>query len=83
MTLEVAAGSEFLHVVISLSVLLFAAKVFAGLFARIKLPILLGELVRGIIVGPFTLEGLLLFNGEPKVGLDETVCSTRAYQIEY
>jgi Kef-type K+ transport system membrane component KefB len=73
MTLEAATGSEFLHVVISLSVLLFAAKIFAELFARIKLPIVLGELVAGIIVGPFALGGLPLFNGEPLVVLDETI----------
>jgi len=68
-----AAGTEFFHIVISLSVLLFAAKIFAELFARLKLPIVLGELVAGIIVGPFALGGLALFNGEPLVVLDETV----------
>jgi Kef-type K+ transport system membrane component KefB len=73
MTIEAAAGSEFLHIVISLGVLLFAAKIFAELFARLKLPIVLGELVAGIIVGPFALGGLPLFNGEPLVVLDETV----------
>ena len=64
---------EFLHVVISLCLLLFAAKIFAEVFARLKLPIVLGELVGGIIVGPFALGGLLLFNGEPLVVLDETL----------
>jgi Kef-type K+ transport system membrane component KefB len=73
MTIEAAAGSEFLHIVISLGVLLFAAKIFAELFARLKLPIVLGELVAGIIVGPFAFGGLPLFNGEPIVVLDETV----------
>jgi Kef-type K+ transport system membrane component KefB len=68
-----AAGTEFFHIVISLSALLFAAKIFAELFARLKLPIVLGELVAGIIVGPFALGGLALFNGEPLVVLDETV----------
>lgn len=34
---------------------------------------LLGELLAGIIVGPFALGGLPLFNGEPLVVLDETV----------
>lgn len=66
-------GTEFLHIVISLGLLLFAAKIFAELFARLKLPIVLGELVAGIIVGPFALGGLPLFNGEPLVVLDETV----------
>jgi Kef-type K+ transport system membrane component KefB len=73
MTIEAATGSEFLHIVISLGVLLFAAKIFAELFARLKLPIVLGELVAGITVGPFALGGLPLFNGEPIVILDETV----------
>ncbi|MFZ0264227.1 MAG: cation:proton antiporter, partial [Nitrososphaeraceae archaeon] len=73
MTIESVIGNEFLHVVISLCILLFAAKIFAEIFARLKLPIVLGELVGGIIVGPFALGGLLLFNGEPLVVLDETL----------
>ena len=73
MTIETATGTEFLHIIISLGLLLFAAKIFAELFARLKLPIVLGELVAGIIVGPFALGGLPLFNGEPLVVLDETV----------
>jgi Kef-type K+ transport system membrane component KefB len=58
---------------ITLGVLLFAAKLFAELFHRIKLPIVLGELLAGIVVGPFALGALPLFNGEPLVVLDETV----------
>jgi Kef-type K+ transport system membrane component KefB len=70
----VAAESiSFLHIVITLSILLFAAKVFAELFHRIKMPIVLGELLAGIIVGPFALGGIPIFNGEPLVVLDETV----------
>jgi Kef-type K+ transport system membrane component KefB len=44
MTIESAIGNEILHVVISLCVLLFAAKIFAEIFARLRLPIVLGEL---------------------------------------
>jgi Na+:H+ antiporter len=69
MTLE----STFLHVIISLGILLFAAKLMAELFHRIRLPVVLGELLAGIIVGPFAIGGLLFFNGEPLVALDETV----------
>ncbi|HXV45518.1 MAG TPA: cation:proton antiporter [Nitrososphaera sp.] len=68
-----AAEAAFLHVVISLGILLFAAKLMAELFHRIKLPVVLGELLAGIIVGPFALGGLQLVNGEPLVVLDETV----------
>jgi Kef-type K+ transport system membrane component KefB len=74
MVAEVAESSaSFLHIVISLAVLLFAAKLFAELFHRIKMPVVLGELLAGIIVGPFALGGLPIFNGEPLVILDETV----------
>jgi Kef-type K+ transport system membrane component KefB len=64
---------DFIHVIISLGILLFAAKLMAELFHRIKLPIVLGELLAGIIVGPFALGGLFLFEGEPLVSIDETV----------
>jgi len=64
---------EFLHVIISLAVLLFAAKIFAEIFHRIKLPIVLGELLAGIVVGPFAIGGLIYFEGEPLVALDETI----------
>jgi Kef-type K+ transport system membrane component KefB len=65
--------ASFLHIVITLSILLFAAKLFAELFHRIKMPVVLGELLAGIVVGPFALGSLPLFNGEPLVVLDETV----------
>ena len=68
-----AVESTFLHVMISLGILLFAAKLMAELFHKIKLPIVLGELLAGIIVGPFALGALPLVDGEPLVVLDETV----------
>lgn len=68
-----AAETAFLHIMISLGILLFAAKLMAELFHRIKLPIVLGELLAGIVVGPFAIGALPLFNGEPLVVLDETV----------
>ena len=37
------------------------------------MPVVLGELLAGIIVGPFAFGGLPIFNGEPLVILDETV----------
>lgn len=71
MTIE--SSTSFLHIIISLAILLFAAKLFAELFHRIKMPVVLGELLAGIVVGPFALGGLPIFNGEPLVILDETV----------
>src|ERR671939_1072568 len=66
-------SAAFLHVMISLGILLFAAKLMAELFHKIKLPIVLGELLAGIIVGPFALGSLPLIDGEPLVVLDETL----------
>lgn len=68
-----AVDGQIIHVIISLGILLFAAKLMAELFHRIKLPVVLGELLAGIIVGPFALGGLYLLDGEPIVNLDETV----------
>src|ERR687883_37677 len=67
------SSALFLNIIISLAILLFAAKLFAELFHRIKMPVVLGELLAGIIVGPFALGGLPFFNGKPLVVLDETV----------
>lgn len=66
-------SSAFLHIVLTLGILLFASKLFAELFHRMKLPVVLGELLAGLIVGPFALGSLPFFDGKPLVVLDETV----------
>ena len=68
-----AEQEAIIHVLISLSVLLFAAKIFAEIFNIFKLPAVLGELVAGIIVGPFALGSIPIFDGKPLVILNETV----------
>jgi Kef-type K+ transport system membrane component KefB len=68
-----AEQEAFIHVLISLAILLFAAKIFAEVFNKLKLPVVLGELLAGIIVGPFALGSLPIFDGKPLVILDETV----------
>jgi Kef-type K+ transport system membrane component KefB len=68
-----ATESDFIHIIISISILLFSAKIFAEIFQRIKQPVVLGELLAGIIVGPYALGGLPLFDGQPLVVLDETI----------
>ncbi|HZA71195.1 MAG TPA: cation:proton antiporter, partial [Nitrososphaeraceae archaeon] len=62
-----------IHVLISLAVLLFAAKIFAEIFNKLKLPAVLGELIAGITVGPFALGSMPIFDGKPLVILNETV----------
>ncbi|MEM2760022.1 MAG: cation:proton antiporter [Nitrososphaerales archaeon] len=68
-----AVETEFVRTIIAICLFLFAAKLLAEGFNRAKLPIVLGELVAGIIIGPFALGGLPLFNGEPLVELNEPV----------
>ena len=65
--------SHFIQVIISVCVLLFAAKLLAEVFVRIKLPIVLGELVAGMIVGPFAIGSFLIFQGEHLVVLTSEV----------
>lgn len=58
---------------ISLAVLLFAAKIFAEIFNKLRLPVVLGELTAGIIMGPFAIGSIPIFDGKPLVILNETV----------
>ncbi|MGB5089734.1 MAG: cation:proton antiporter [Nitrososphaeraceae archaeon] len=62
-----------IHVLITLAVLLFAAKIFAEIFNKLRLPVVLGELTAGIIMGPFAIGSIPIFDGKPLVILNETV----------
>jgi Na+:H+ antiporter len=68
-----AEEEAIIHVLISLAILLFAAKIFAEVFSKLRLPVVLGELIAGIIVGPFALGSIPIFDGKPLVILNETV----------
>ncbi len=67
------AESTILQLLITLAVLLFAAKLFASLMRKIRQPIVLGEIIAGIVIGPFALGGIPFYDGQPLVVLDETV----------
>ena len=68
-----AAETQFIQTIIGVGILLVAAKLLAELFLRLKLPIVLGELLAGMIVGPFALGHLLVFNGEPLLKLNDEI----------
>jgi Kef-type K+ transport system membrane component KefB len=55
----------FIEIIIGVGILLFAAKLMAELFLRIKLPVVLGELLAGMIIGPFALGAFLIYEGKP------------------
>ena len=68
-----AEQEAIIHVLISLAVLLFAAKIFAEIFNKLRLPAVLGELIAGIVVGPFALGSIPIVDGKAIVILNETV----------
>jgi len=63
------AETHLIQTIIGIGILLVAAKLLAELFLRIRLPIVLGELLAGMIIGPFALGQFIVFNGEPLLKL--------------
>ena len=55
---------HFVLTIIGVGILLFAAKLMAELFLRLKLPIVLGELIAGMIVGPFAFGAFLIWDDQ-------------------
>ncbi|MDI1495495.1 MAG: potassium transporter Kef [Cenarchaeum symbiont of Oopsacas minuta] len=68
-----AAEMHFIQTIIGVCILLAAAKLMSELFARIKLPIVLGELLAGMIIGPFALGMFLVYDGKPLLQIDENL----------
>ncbi len=58
--------------IINISLLIFAAKILGGVFAKVKMPEVLGELSAGMILGPYALGSLQVF-GEPLVEINEYI----------
>ena len=65
-----AIESHFIQTIIGVGIWLFAAKLMAELFLRLKLPIVLGELLAGMIIGPFALGAFLVYDGQPLLKID-------------
>lgn len=67
------AEDQFIETIIAVGILLFAAKLMAELFLRLKLPIVLGELLAGMIVGPFALGVFIQVDGRNLVQINEEI----------
>ena len=65
--------AQFIETIIGVGILLFAAKLMAELFLRLKLPIVLGELIAGMIVGPFALGGLQIIDGKQLLQINDEI----------
>jgi len=59
-----AVETHFIEIIIGVGILLFTAKLMAELFLRLHLPIVLGELLAGMIIGPFALGSFFMLDGK-------------------
>jgi Kef-type K+ transport system membrane component KefB len=67
------AEAQLIETIIGIGILLFAAKLMAELFLRLKLPIVLGELLAGMIVGPFALGGFFIVDGKHILQINDEI----------
>ncbi len=65
--------SLFLETLISISILLAAAKLLSEAFYRIKLPPIVGQILAGVAFGPFAIGGLIQLGNQPLVSTNEIV----------
>jgi len=69
----VSSMDPVLRAIVTISVLIFFAKIFASVFSGFKLPPVIGELIAGIVFGPYALGSGIMIFGEPLVVLNEFV----------
>jgi Kef-type K+ transport system membrane component KefB len=68
-----AALDPVLRAIITICILVFSAKVLGELFAKIKIPSVLGELFAGILLGPYALGSVIAINGSPVIQINDFV----------
>ena len=68
-----AAETQIIQTIIEIGILLAAAKLMAELFLRLKLPIVLGELLAGMIIGPFALGSILVIDGTQLIQINDEI----------
>lgn len=68
---EVAGGvdlvASMVNFIFQLSIIIFAAKIGAAIFEKLKLPSVLGEILAGVLIGPYLLGALPIFGFEKGV----------------
>ncbi len=62
-----------LQAVLTICILVFAAKILGEIFSWRKIPSVLGELVAGMILGPYALGSLIVINGVQFIQINEIV----------
>lgn len=59
--------------IVTICILVFSAKILGEIFSWRKIPSVLGELVAGIILGPYALGSFMVINGTPLIEINEIV----------
>ena len=62
-----------LRAIVTICILVFSAKVLGEIFSWRKIPSVLGELLAGILLGPYALGSLIAINGAPVIQINEIV----------
>ncbi len=67
------ALDEVLRATVTICILVFSAKVLGEIFSWRKIPAVLGELIAGMILGPYALGSLLVIGGTPLIEINDIV----------
>ncbi len=62
-----------LRAIVTICILVFSAKVLGEIFSWRKIPAVLGELLAGVVLGPYALGSLITVNGAPVIEINEIV----------
>jgi Kef-type K+ transport system membrane component KefB len=62
-----------LRAIVTICILVFSAKVLGEIFSWRKIPSVLGELLAGILLGPFAFGSIIVINGTPLIEINEIV----------
>ena len=62
-----------LRAIVTICILVFSAKVLGEIFSWRKIPSVLGELLAGILLGPYALGSLIAINGSPLIQINDIV----------
>jgi Kef-type K+ transport system membrane component KefB len=62
-----------LRATVTICILVFSAKVLGEIFSWRKIPSVLGELLAGILLGPFAIGSIIAINGIPLIQINEIV----------
>lgn len=62
-----------LRAIVTICILVFSAKVLGEIFSWRKIPSVLGELLAGVILGPYALGSLIAINGNSLIQINEIV----------